>query len=416
MRPLFIAVLVSCAFVGSVRAATLHVPSEYASIQAGIDAAAFGDTVLVAPGTYTNCDGGPCDESIATLTEGVTVLSEAGADATKLVAAGEGTAFLVVGGGDVQIEGFEISGVGPVRGALIFESERVTVKRCRFKDIESTASSGAGARLTGASATFIDCTFLRCSAGEIGGAVYAAFSDVRFEQCRFEDSQPIATTIGSFGEGHFEACTWIGNVGGGLSLSEVAGATVNECSFINNVKDDYGAGLSLASSAGPINVTRSLFLRNQAALGGGGALLSATSVNVIECTFVGNAAGFGSAAYVLPQGRTITLQRNVFALSADSPALASELGEPAGGCNLFWANGAGDYAGYQPHLSDVFEDPQFCDIPNDDYTVRSTSPCAEENSPVCGQIGAYRRRLRHRLRDPHDLLPHQVGVPDGGRP
>jgi hypothetical protein len=34
-------------------------------------------------------------------------------------------------------------------------------------------------------------------------------------------------------------------------------------------------------------------------------------------------------------------------------------------------------------------DPEFCDIPADDYTVRNTSPCAEENSPVCGQIGAY---------------------------
>lgn len=37
----------------SVLAETVHVPKDYRSIQAAIDASALGDTILVAPGTYS---------------------------------------------------------------------------------------------------------------------------------------------------------------------------------------------------------------------------------------------------------------------------------------------------------------------------------------------------------------------------
>lgn len=53
---------------------TIHVPGDYLNIQEAIDAAANGDTVLVAPGTYF--------ENIDFLGKSITVMSSDGADVT----------------------------------------------------------------------------------------------------------------------------------------------------------------------------------------------------------------------------------------------------------------------------------------------------------------------------------------------
>jgi parallel beta-helix repeat protein/predicted outer membrane repeat protein len=55
-------------------AATIHVPGDQPTIQAGIDAAADGDTVLVAPGTYV--------ENIDFLGKAITMISEQGPEVT----------------------------------------------------------------------------------------------------------------------------------------------------------------------------------------------------------------------------------------------------------------------------------------------------------------------------------------------
>ncbi|KPJ51926.1 hypothetical protein AMJ39_09040 [candidate division TA06 bacterium DG_24] len=62
------------AVVSYATATILHVPSEYPTIQLGINAAVDGDTVLVAPGTYV--------ENINFLGKAIVVTSEAGAEST----------------------------------------------------------------------------------------------------------------------------------------------------------------------------------------------------------------------------------------------------------------------------------------------------------------------------------------------
>jgi len=75
MRSLFITAIVLVFPVIAV-SATIHVPPDQPTIQAGIDVAVGGDTVLVAPGTYV--------ENIDFKGKAITVTSEQGADVTVI--------------------------------------------------------------------------------------------------------------------------------------------------------------------------------------------------------------------------------------------------------------------------------------------------------------------------------------------
>lgn len=70
------------------RAATVRVPSEFATINEGIDAASAGDTVLVAAGTYPDFDarivfGGPVSACVFPK-NGIVLRSELGSSATTI--------------------------------------------------------------------------------------------------------------------------------------------------------------------------------------------------------------------------------------------------------------------------------------------------------------------------------------------
>jgi hypothetical protein len=178
-------------------AATIHVPSERPTIQAAIDAASAGDTVLVAAGTYqgtqnTGLDFGGKDLVLRSASgPEVTTIDGEGYYAyirrALILQNGETAASVVVG--ITFVDCWEASG-----GAVYIRNGSSPVFRdCRFLDnfgySHTTARGGAVNVTEGSSPSFEDCEFVGNGASGdshgYGGAVYVSSSTPTFTRCTF---------------------------------------------------------------------------------------------------------------------------------------------------------------------------------------------------------------------------------------
>ncbi len=151
----------------------IKVPSEMPTIQAAVNAAEDGDTILVAPGIYR----GEGNRDITITGKSVTILSETGCANTTIDCQGTDTAqhraFFISGqsSSNTIIEGFTIKGGYSSSGAAVYcKSSSPTLISCVFTNNQSSVSGGA-IRCKEASPSMINCTFVANSAG-IGGAIF----------------------------------------------------------------------------------------------------------------------------------------------------------------------------------------------------------------------------------------------------
>jgi parallel beta-helix repeat protein len=96
---------------GDVSAATIYVPDDYPTIQAAVDAANVGDTIIVRDGTYTeNID----------VNKSLTIKSENGAEATIVQAANPNDHIFEVTANYVNVSGFSVKGATGTASAGIY--------------------------------------------------------------------------------------------------------------------------------------------------------------------------------------------------------------------------------------------------------------------------------------------------------
>ncbi|MCP4546296.1 MAG: hypothetical protein GY835_07510 [bacterium] len=321
-------------------AATVHVPAEQPSIQAGIDAASAGDTVLVAAGTYF--------ENSITVDEGVNLISETGLANCVVIDAAQSERVMLVCEGELP----------------------VSVKIQGFTFLNGRGTSGAGLYCEAVDITLVNCLFSDNTATTTGGGLYCYYSRFTIRNCEFRGNDAHS------GGGFFSIYCWFGS-------------SISDCVFVDNTALRGGGYFD---DDDDISLETSLFVGNRA-LYGGAILASYANLVISNCTCVANSAELGSGFYADQFGRP-EIRNSLLAFGDIGPAVHCDGSSVITmyNCDLF-GNEGGDWTGCISGQLDsdcnLSADPQFCGITGSgDYTLQSDSPCAPANNDCGVLVGA----------------------------
>ena len=429
--PVLVAALLALSAAGAA-AAVLNVPGDYAQINAAVQAAAAGDTVLVAAGTYNDCthptEGAGSTPACVIMKSGVT-LRGAGPDATIIDAQGAGRGIFMEFVSNCRVENLRVTGAfAAIYGAGILA--RNIDNSVELTDVRVTACTDGGVIcITNSSPVLTRVTMDHNSAKQGGGLAIEEGSSPTLIDCVVDQNQS-PSGAGVFIRQNcapvFSGCVISGNSitanwgnGGGVSVQSST-PTFTDCAIINNTTLGYGGGVAYLDGAaglmedclvqgndaaytysqggGIATSTASPTLRRVTIVGntasgffaeGGGLDISFAPAPTLEnCTIAGNGTspnGFGGGMSV-QWGASPVIDRCIIAGSTVGQGIYCSGATPIVGCSNIWGNAGGDAICGTDNGGNFSADPQFCGTAGHEYNLAGTSPCAPGNHPggLCG--------------------------------
>ena len=381
---------------------------DFPTIQDALFAAASGDTVALADGTFT----GAGNRNLNFVGKSLVVRSQSGLPNTCTIDcqyAGRGFTLVSVPA-SARVSGITITG-GVGDGAAIYcENSFLTIENCLLLEngvldrgggvhcrlgahpvirrciiSGNQATSGGGIYCYSAGADVIDTVIMNNEAHSVGGGgvwmnVSAA---VTLTDCTIQSNTAAAQGGG----------VWCGG-----SIFTPSTLTVTGCDISGN-GSQLGGGLFANSSF--VSLWNTVLAGNRATgTDGGGAYIASSDPTFNQVTIAGNhAAGSGGGVYLYSTNATFDhciLWGNCAETEYDEVSLGGTGSSATFQCCDAPPAGVGGTGSVSFDVDSFDADPLFCaaedcslaPIATGDYALDAASPAAPANSPVCGLVGA----------------------------
>ena len=397
----------------------IFVPVHYPTIQEAINAAVYGDKIIVICGTYF--------ENIK-LKNGVSVIAY---DKRKTIIDGNQNGSVVVSNNcdpNTILNGFTImDGLADLGGGMYNYSSSPTLIDCTFT-MNLAVEKGAGmANMNGSSPKIKNCVFsgnyikkIGASGGGIvnmersnpeiidtifednsvtayGGGIYNYKSSPIINNCIFKNN---SSGLGGGIRNYYESCPLITNClfsnnsaasgGGGLENNTRCDPIIFNCAFLDNFASHGGGGIGNQTGSKPI-VINSIFSKNKTSLRGGAIYSNFNSSPILlNCTISNNEAGLdGGGIYNWTESSPIITNCILWKNTASSlgneifndgdlciPTISYSDVLDSNGSGVNWDNTLGIDGG-----GNIDKEPSFIAPNNGNHRLSSDSPCIDTGDP-----------------------------------
>ncbi|KPL10575.1 hypothetical protein AMJ71_02720 [candidate division TA06 bacterium SM1_40] len=413
----------------NVSATVLHVPSQYATIQAGVSAAWYGDTVLVANGIYRG-DG---NRDIDFGGKPIVVMSSNGAEVTIIDCEGSaqdphrGFHFHSGEQSSSVVQGFTVTN-GHARGdwkdnyggGILCDDSSPTI--ADNKIIANVAAwSGGGIACVFSSSPAIERNTILGNAASSGGGI----------EC-FDWSSPaiignrICGNDAHDGWGGGIGCSWVscpiiegntitGNTasleGGGIFCYDLCAAAIANNAMAGNVAGERGGGISCGWSS-HATIHGNTMAHNRADYGGG-IFSDESSLAMGENTITANLAdSAGGGIFIHWDLSSAIINSILWANEADTDP---EIHLSSSAISVNYS----DIAGGWPGTGNINADPMFVLGERTDYRLLWDSPCIDAGDPGSLDPDGTRADMGAHYFDQDDyvtlyLTPDTIEIAPGG--